>query len=196
MGSSQATALTRATSSGGKTARSARSPLILEPFQPRFAEASSPATHRLPAHAQPLADLDVAPALGRQKHEPRALYIPMGPRVAGDAVLQLGTLCVAQHDLVGAASGHRAPDSPPPALILQVWRDFRRRALRPGVISVRDHHHPPECFRASLCFATSTTPTRCPRRRDPRPRLDRRGTACPGSWSAPAPFRATSGRSG
>ena len=129
LGSSQATALTRVTSSGGKTARSARSPLILEPFEPRFAEASSPATHRLPAHAQPLADLDVALALGRQKHQLRALHLPMGPGVAGGAALELDALCVAQHDLVGASSGHRTPDSPPLPSLLQAWRDFRRRAL-------------------------------------------------------------------
>jgi hypothetical protein len=129
LGSPQAIALTWATSSGGKTARAARSPVILEPFEPRFAEASSPATHRLPAHAQPLADLDVCLPLGRQKHELRALHFPMGPRVAGGAVLELGALCAAQHDLMGTASWHRAPDSPHLRSLLQAWRDFRRGAL-------------------------------------------------------------------
>ena len=123
-GSSQATAFTRATSSGGKTARAARALQVLESFEPLVAETSSPASHRLPRHPQPLADLDVRPALGRQEHQPRPLHLPVRVGVAGRAVLELGPLDLAEHDLMGAASRHRPAISPRLSSLLQARWDF------------------------------------------------------------------------
>ena len=123
-GSSQAIAFTRATSSGGKTARAARALQVLESFEPLVAETSSPASHRLPRHPQPLADLDVRPALGRQEHQPRPLHLPVRVGVAGRAVLELGPLDLAEHDLMGAASRHRPAISPRLSSLLQARWDF------------------------------------------------------------------------
>jgi hypothetical protein len=111
-GRSHAIAFTSATCSGGKTARAARALSILKSFQPPLAEASSPAADRLPAHPEPLADLDVGLALGGQQHEPGPLHLAVRARLAGGAVFELGPLVLSEHDLVGAASRHRSTGSP------------------------------------------------------------------------------------
>lgn len=95
-GSSQATALTWATSSGGKTARPARPRFVLEPVEALLAEASSPAPHRFGRQLEAARDLNVGLALGRIEDEPGSLDDLERQRVAGGAMLELRALLVAQ----------------------------------------------------------------------------------------------------
>jgi hypothetical protein len=120
-GSSQATAFTCATSSGGKTARATRPRSILEPLEPLVVEASSPAGDDLRRRLQPAGDLHVRQPLGRVQDHLRPLHDLVRQRVAGDPALELGPLLAAQDDPIGAPSRHRgnrfaaatsAPSSP------------------------------------------------------------------------------------
>ena len=129
MGSSHATALTCATSSGGKTARATDPRLIPQTLKSLFAESSSPPTDRLSAHPQTDPDLGVGLAFRRHQHELGPLHLKMGPRVAGGDVLKLDSLGLAQHHIVGAPSRHRHTSSPPSPSPLQARWDLRRAAL-------------------------------------------------------------------
>ncbi len=68
LGSSHATALTSATSSGGKAARATRPRSILETLESLLAEASSPVSDAVGRHVYPRGDLAVGMPLGRQQH--------------------------------------------------------------------------------------------------------------------------------
>ena len=119
-GSAQAIALTRVSSSGGKTARAARPRSILEPHKPLIVEASSPASDDLRRRLQPAGDLHVRCPLGRVQDHLRPLDDLVRQCVAGHAALKLGPLLPAQDDLVGAPSRHRrngfAAISAPPSI--------------------------------------------------------------------------------
>lgn len=86
---SQATALTSATSSGGKTARPPRPRSILEPLDAFVAEASSPIPDPVGRHIDALGDLAVGVALGGQQHELGAHDNPVGQRQAGRPLREL-----------------------------------------------------------------------------------------------------------
>jgi hypothetical protein len=75
LGSSQAIALTWATSSGGKTARVARPRPVLQTLEALLAESSSPATDDVRGHAEALPDLHVGLPLCRVEHKLGALYL-------------------------------------------------------------------------------------------------------------------------
>jgi hypothetical protein len=105
-GSSQATALTWAISSGGKTPRAAGALQILDSLDPLLAKAFSPAPDGLAAHLQAFSDLGVGLSFSRQQHKLGSLHLTVGAGVAGGEMLQLGALLVAQVDFMGAASRH------------------------------------------------------------------------------------------
>jgi hypothetical protein len=110
-GSSHATALTCATSSGGKTARAPRAWSVLQSLQTLLGEAFSPAPDDLGGHVESSADLDIRLTISSVEHELGALDLLMRARVAGSDMLQLTTLLRAQHD-PGSRSRHRQTDSP------------------------------------------------------------------------------------
>src|SRR5439155_9909423 len=105
-GSSQASAFTSATCSGGKTARAARTLEVLKTCQPLLEEAFPPASDHPCRRLQPARDLDVALSLGRVQHDLRPHHHLVRQRVTRDPVLQLGTLHLAQHDHIPARPLH------------------------------------------------------------------------------------------
>jgi hypothetical protein len=91
-GSSHATALTCATSSGGKTARATHARPVLQTLQALLSEAFSPTTNDLGRHVQPPANLDVRLAVGGVEHELCTLDLLVRARVARSDVLELTAL--------------------------------------------------------------------------------------------------------
>src|SRR3954465_1305242 len=83
-GSSHAIALTSATCCGGKTARTTRARLVLEPVQAISKEAPSPLTDDPRRRVYPRRDLGVKQPVGGVQHDPRPLdFLPrtlLGPR--------------------------------------------------------------------------------------------------------------------
>ena len=118
-GSSQASALTRATSSGGKTPRAARPRLVREAFEPPFTEPSSPLRDGPRRAVKPTGDLGIGQSLRRIEDDPRPLHLPEGGLQLGREPLQLRALTIAQGDLVRATARHDpgfdplAPTPPP-----------------------------------------------------------------------------------
>jgi hypothetical protein len=113
LGSSHAIAFTWATSSGGKTARAARARSVAQSLKTLLEEASSPAPDDLGAQVQPARDLDIVETIRRVEDELRALHLPMRPRVARRAVLELGALLLAQLNPVAAPARHHPRSSAP-----------------------------------------------------------------------------------
>jgi hypothetical protein len=74
-GSSHAIALTSATCSGGKTARSTRPRPVAQPLQTMLGESSSPATDQTGRAIKARRDLGVGQPIGGIQHDPRALDV-------------------------------------------------------------------------------------------------------------------------
>jgi len=129
LGNSQAIACTRATSSGGKTARATRQRSILEPRQPLVVEASSPASDDLRRDLQPAGDLHVRQPLGRVQDHLRPLHNRMRERVTRDPPLKLSPLLAAQNDPVRASSRHRRNRFAATTHLPQALPNFRPGAL-------------------------------------------------------------------
>jgi hypothetical protein len=111
LGSSHAIALTSATCSGADAARATRAFPITQPAKTLVVKALSPTTHKLGHHLQTGADLNIAQLISRVQNKLGALHLPMRPRIARRAMLQLGPLLLAQHDPIPAATRHRQPNS-------------------------------------------------------------------------------------
>jgi hypothetical protein len=113
LGSSHAIALTCATSSGGKTARTTRPRFIRETRQTPLGKPTSPPTDRLRAHPQPPTDLGIAMTLASKQHQLRSQHLTMRAGVTRGAMLKLLALGLLEDDLLGDWTWHRQPDSPP-----------------------------------------------------------------------------------
>ena len=105
-GSSQASAFTSATCSGGKTTRAARALPILQAGQPLLEEPLPPATDHLRRRLQPPRDLGVALTLGRVQDHLRPHHHLVRQRVAGNPTLELSPLLATQLDHEPARPGH------------------------------------------------------------------------------------------
>lgn len=97
-GGSHATALTWATSSGGKTARATRARSVLEPLEALLREAFSPPPNDLGRHVEPASDLNVGHPARRIEHQLGSLDLPVRAGVASRHVLELATLPGTQSD--------------------------------------------------------------------------------------------------
>jgi hypothetical protein len=91
LGSSHAIALTCATSSGGKTARTTRPRSILETLDALSSEPFSPAGDAIGGHIEARGDLEIGEPLGRQQHQLRTHHHAVGQRQAARAALELTT---------------------------------------------------------------------------------------------------------
>jgi hypothetical protein len=109
-GSSHATALTRATSSGGKTTRAPRALSVLQTLQALLGEAFSPTPDDIRIHIQTPPDLDIRLTVSGIEHKLGALDLLMRARVTRSDMLKLAALLCAQHD-PGSRSRHRHRDS-------------------------------------------------------------------------------------
>ena len=105
-GSSHAIALTSATCSGGKTARSTRPRLILKPIQPLDTEPGSSPGDAIRRAVQPCSDVDVLHPLGRVENHPRPLDSTERKRDRARPTLKLHPLLVGKLDHMLASPGH------------------------------------------------------------------------------------------
>src|SRR6266496_3753781 len=112
-GSSQASAFTSATCSGGKTARAARALAILQAHEPLFEEPLPPAADDPRRRLQPTRDLRRRLPLGRVQDHLRPHDHLVRKRVARNPTLQLDALLATQLDHVSAPASHIATDSTP-----------------------------------------------------------------------------------
>ena len=95
-GSSHAIALTSATCSGGKTARSTRPRVILKPIQPFSTEPLSSPGDAIDGAVQPRGDVDVLHPVGRVEDHPRPLHHPERQRDRDRPPLKLNPLGFAE----------------------------------------------------------------------------------------------------
>jgi hypothetical protein len=112
-GSSHATALTCATSSGGKTTRAARAWSVLQTLQALLSEAFSPTPDDIRIHIQTPTDLDIRLAISGVEHKLGALDLLMRARVARSDMLKLTALLCAQHDPRSRPRHHHRDSRPP-----------------------------------------------------------------------------------
>jgi hypothetical protein len=105
-GSSQASAFTSATCSGGKTARAARALTILEAGQPLLEEPFPPSADDPRRRLQTARDLGRRLPLGRVQDHLRPHHHLVRQRVTGNPALQLDPLLAAQLDHITTPTGH------------------------------------------------------------------------------------------
>jgi hypothetical protein len=101
-GSSQAIAFTCATSSGGKTPRTARPRSITETVETVLEEALTPERDRAQRAVETAGNLRVRLPLGGEQDDLRPQHLAVRDRVAGGPGAQLSRLLVRQLDLKGA----------------------------------------------------------------------------------------------
>jgi len=105
-GNSQASALIRTTSSGGKRPGAPRSRLLLESGQPFGEEPLAPKTDDLPPRIQSLRDLVIRHAFRREQDHPRAHNLKVWQRIFGGAGGEFLFLLRAQRDGEWTRSWH------------------------------------------------------------------------------------------
>jgi hypothetical protein len=88
-GSSQAIALTSATSCGGKTARATRARPVAESPQAILEEAPAPLADDPSGGVEANGDLGVREPIGRIEHDPRPLHLPPRPLLSPSDPLKL-----------------------------------------------------------------------------------------------------------
>jgi hypothetical protein len=108
-GSSQASAFTDATCSGGKTARAARALAILKPCQSLLEEALPPPAYDPRRRFQTASDLGGRLPVGGVEDHLRPHDNLVRQRVTRNPALQLGALLAAQLDQIPAPTGHHHP---------------------------------------------------------------------------------------
>src|SRR5438270_6468466 len=87
-GSSQASALTATTTSGGEGRGPTAPGTLLQAGETLLEEALAPLRHDLPAHVQPCRDLVVVQAGGGHEHDLGAHHVPIRQRIATGSLFQ------------------------------------------------------------------------------------------------------------
>src|SRR5215213_7040604 len=108
-GSSQASALTATTTSGGKGRGSATSGAFFQTGQALFEEALAPLRDDLPPGVETGRYLVVVEAGGSHEHDLGPHHVPIRQRIATGSGFQLDPLLWAQRHVVRALSGHGSP---------------------------------------------------------------------------------------
>ena len=151
-GSPQAIAFTSATSSGGKTPRTARSRSIAKTIPPLHEGAFTPQRHRPQRAVEATGNLRVRPPLGGKQHDLRAQHLTVRHRVARSAQTQLPRFLLAQLDPEGTLRHDILFAAQPAVPSTDRARITDREHLSPrGEHEARRGYRPPSrAFRARL----------------------------------------------